>query len=488
MHWTCPRPTDRSPLRHAPKIFAPLILFAAINLPGTWTVNAAQAENLLHETRKKTAPVADGGNLVGHGGPVKSIRVNHDGTHALTASFDYAAMYWDLTKPKPAPKARLTDHDGPVNAVAFVNASGQAVSVSDDGAVRLWDLASQKVLHKFEGHQAKAFDVAVSPDGKWAVSASWDRSLRLWGLTDKTVGPVLTGHDGPVNAALFSSTGEHVYSGSYDGTIRMWRVDTGKAVRPIHKHGWGINVMRMLPGGTALLFGTLNGDVQILDLKSSEIVKLLVPHEGPVLALAVSHAHGLVATGGGDGVIRVWSIADWALLQEYKNPHGPVWSMAFSGDGKRVYYAGLDDFVISWQIDPRAEFEPVQSKFPRRFQQRGRMSLGEIQFARKCSVCHTLTPEDGNRAGPTLYKILGRKAGSLPGYPYSKGLRDSSIIWNEKTIARLFDEGPDIVTPGSKMPLQRIVDKEKRRALISFLKEATKERSQNGQTAVQNPK
>ena len=77
------------------------------------------------------------------------------------------------------------------------------------------------------------------------------------------------------------------------------------------------------------------------------------------------------------------------------------------------------------------------------------------------------------RAGPTLYKIFGRKAGTLEGYKYSKALIDSDIIWNEESINRLFDEGPDKVTPGTKMPIQRMKKIQDRQDLVMFLKKAT---------------
>jgi cytochrome c len=101
------------------------------------------------------------------------------------------------------------------------------------------------------------------------------------------------------------------------------------------------------------------------------------------------------------------------------------------------------------------------------------VSPGESQFARKCSLCHTLRPDGRNRAGPTLYKVFGRKAGTLPGYPYSDALLNADIVWSEETIGKLFGLGPDHYTPGTKMPLQKISDPEKRKALIAYLKVAT---------------
>jgi len=46
-------------------------------------------------------------------------------------------------------------------------------------------------------------------------------------------------------------------------------------------------------------------------------------------------------------------------------------------------------------------------------------------------------------------------------------------VWNDETIAKLFDDGPDVVTPGSKMPVQRLKSVEDRDALIAYLKRAT---------------
>ena len=44
-------------------------------------------------------------------------------------------------------------------------------------------------------------------------------------------------------------------------------------------------------------------------------------------------------------------------------------------------------------------------------------------------------------------------------------------VWTDETVHRLFDEGPDRVTPGSKMPMQRITREEDRADLIAFLRE-----------------
>ena len=423
-----------------------------------------------------TAPRA--ADLKGHGGPVKTVSVAPDGSRALTGSFDYSMIFWVLDGEQSALLKRFDDHDGAVNATAFTPNGKLAISGGDDGSVGVWNLDTHKLVHRFNGHTGKIVDVAVSPDGRLAVSASWDRSVRLWRLDELKAGPVLNGHKNNVNAVAFSPDGKTLYSGGYDGVIWMWDGVTGKRMRPVLNFGWGINVLHALPDGERLVFGSLNGAVNVLDVESGEIVKKLDIHEGPVLSAALLKKHGLFATGGADGKIRVWSTADWKVRFKHENPYGPVWAIDFAADGKSLYYGGLDDFVIHWQMDPVKPFEQAKGEFPRRFQVAGDVDPGELQFARKCSVCHTLKADGANRAGPTLYRLFGRKAGTVPGYVYSDALTGSDIIWNEKTVAELFTEGPEHYTPGTKMPLQRIKNPDEREALIAYLKRATAPASQ----------
>jgi cytochrome c len=416
------------------------------------------------------------GNLVGHGGPINAIRVDPATGRALTGSFDYSMMVWNVAGDEPRQLFRFADHDGPVNAVTFVPGGRRALSADNDGAVALWDLETGRLVHKFRGHEAKVVGLAVSEDGRWAVSAGWDRTARLWDLVELKSGPVLWGHRGPVNAAALSADGSRIYTAGSDGEIVVhdrgggWR-------RPIYKHGWGINVLEWLPGSDRLAFGALDGAAGILDGETGEVVVELKAHQRPVLALAVHAEPGLLATGGADGIIRVMQSGDGALIAEHRNPFGPVWALAFTTGGEGLYYGGLDDFATLLSVAPRAPFEPAENRFPRRFQASGNprdpLAQGELEFARNCSICHTLTPDGANRAGPTLHNLFGRKAGAVPGYPYSEALKNLGLVWTEETVARLFELGPEQVAPGSKMPLQKIADESQREALVAYLKAAT---------------
>jgi len=93
---------------------------------------------------------------------------------------------------------------------------------------------------------------------------------------------------------------------------------------------------------------------------------------------------------------------------------------------------------------------------------------------RACAACHALTPEGGNMAGPTLYGLFGRRMGSVAGYDYSDRLARGDIVWTRETVADLFTRGPDVVTPGTRMPVQTVGNAEDLAALLRFLEAATR--------------
>jgi len=461
-----------------------LAVLTIVLLSGSDLLIAAQSSDAPAGSSAQTSP-----NLVGHGGPIHAIQLNEDKTRVLTGSFDYSMMLWDISGDAPKQIRRFDDHDGWVKAVAFL-ADGKHSLAAGGGDVYLWNLETGEKLHTFKGHAAEISALALSEDKKWVATSSSDRTVRLWNLETLKAGPVLKGHRGPVNGVAFSVDGKTVYSASYDGTIRTWDSATGEFKRILYRHGFGINAIQRLPGKDLLVFGALNGKAHVVDGKSGESLHEFASNQGPYLALAIQEKPGLLALSGFQkkggavvGIIRVIRIGDWAPIETYEDPRGPIWSMDFGSIGSTIYYGGKDDYVTVWQVTPRKSFESVSGPVPRRYEIAETRDPGELQFARKCSLCHTLSSDSGNRAGPTLYKIFGRKAGSLPGYPYSDALKNADIIWNEKTIGLLFGLGPNHYTPGTKMPIQKIDDPDTLKALIAYLKVATEgEKKSNIQT------
>jgi cytochrome c len=100
----------------------------------------------------------------------------------------------------------------------------------------------------------------------------------------------------------------------------------------------------------------------------------------------------------------------------------------------------------------------------------GKEAASEQQvFNNACRTCHT-TKEGDNRQGPNLYKIIGRKAGSLPDYSYSSAMKGADFVWDEEKLER-FIANPDEVVPGNNMkPYSGLASTDDRTKVITFLK------------------
>jgi cytochrome c2 len=84
-----------------------------------------------------------------------------------------------------------------------------------------------------------------------------------------------------------------------------------------------------------------------------------------------------------------------------------------------------------------------------------------------CGVCHSVTPGQ-NMIGPSLAGVVGRRSGTVPGFSYSAGAKDTHITWNDGTLDRYLAD-PSAVIPGTTMPAPG-VDVAQRRAIIAYLK------------------
>ncbi|WP_425074696.1 c-type cytochrome [Sagittula sp. S175] len=390
--------------------------------------------------------------LKGHGGPIMGIAVSHEGT-VVTASFDNSVGVWEGRSPD-----WLEGHDAAVNAVAL--GDGFIVSGGDDFTVRLWSDAP-RVLGQ---HKGKVMALAVS--GDLVASASWDGTLGLWPLTGE--GRLLDAPGG-VNTVAFD-TPSRLYAGTSTGQLMRYDLDTGEAL-PLANHGFGINELIVSPDWIA--YGAVDGGTRVIDHSGDEIADFTLDRR-PILSMAYHAPSHQLAVGDGHGYIMMLDTAAWAITRDFRaTRQGPVWALAFSPDGATIWAGGLDDVAYGWPVASLDAFEPGISGERSFLRDADTMSNGERQFMRKCSICHATTPGPSRKAGPTLHGIFGRRAGSLPDYPYSETLATSDILWTDATIDTLFDQGPDHYIPGSRMPMQVISGATDRADLVTWLKQAT---------------
>ena len=96
---------------------------------------------------------------------------------------------------------------------------------------------------------------------------------------------------------------------------------------------------------------------------------------------------------------------------------------------------------------------------------------GEKIF-KKCAACHSITKGGGNKIGPALWGILGRKAGSLSDYKYSKAMVAFGKQWSFEQMNGFLTKPKEWVK-GTKMSYAGLKNAKDRAALILYMNENT---------------
>lgn len=406
------------------------------------------------------AGIAGAADLRGHGGPVRAIVV--DGALTATGSFDTTVIRWDAARGTASEILRF--HDGAVNALIALPGGGLA-SASEDRRIAIWGSNGPRPVRVLEGHQGPVSGLALSPDGAVLASASWDGTVRLWSMTG---GPpqVIDGHRGPVNAVTFLPDGRFASAG-YDGSLRISSRDG--AIQMIEL---GLPLNALIVSGGEIIAAGADGALRFVDPATGKTDTLEIA-EVPIVALAAGADGSRLAVAGFRGALVIVDRARRSPLRRLEGPAFPLWSLAFTPDGREILTGGADRLVRRWNLATGDPVNPVIAEATEARLKSLETHPGAEMF-RACIACHTLSAEDGNRAGPSLHRIMGRRIGTAPGYAYSPALPKLDIVWNRETISKLFEIGPTLYTPGTKMPDQIIASPADREALMDFLDKATR--------------
>ena len=92
---------------------------------------------------------------------------------------------------------------------------------------------------------------------------------------------------------------------------------------------------------------------------------------------------------------------------------------------------------------------------------------GKLLFLR-CASCHAIAESASIKVGPNLHGVIGRKAGSLPGYAYSPAMKATAFSWTPVMLDKWLTR-PNALVPGTSMAFEGMASEADRQALIAYL-------------------
>lgn len=100
----------------------------------------------------------------------------------------------------------------------------------------------------------------------------------------------------------------------------------------------------------------------------------------------------------------------------------------------------------------------------------GDPEAGEGVF-QTCRRCHMIGEGAENRVGPVLNDVIGRQAGTYPGFDYSDAMvqaGEDGLVWNGETL-RSFLQDPQSYVEGTRMPFTGLPSETDRRNVVAYI-------------------
>jgi WD40 repeat protein len=318
----------------------------ALSRKGDTFASAVGNRVYLWRTDQPDKPYA--GPLV-HGGAVRAVDFNHDGTSLVTASAGGSARLWDAATGKP--RAEPLRHSGAVEVASFSGDGRLVLSASVDGTARLWDAATGKPLGEPLVHGAAVRAAAFSPDDKCVATGGDDAAVRLWDVATRRVlvGPLH--HDGLVEVLAFSPDGRTVAGGTADGHIHLWDLATGRSRHRLTDHTSRIRALVFCPNGKFLASGSDDHTAILWDVAVG-VSRARLPHHESVRTIAFGPGGKALASGAADSTACLWSGNSGRSLGAPLPHQGDLNAVAFGPRGETLLTASDDSLVRLWPTLP----------------------------------------------------------------------------------------------------------------------------------------
>lgn len=279
-------------------------------------------------------------------GGIYSIAFSPDGK-SVVAGVLSTIWFCNLTTGKAALTSRV--HSSVIYSVAF-SADGNVLATgSDDKTIKLWSMTTGRQLQTFKSHTSSIREVAFTPNGTSLASGDGDHNVKIWSWQGAQKLENLKGHTSFITSLIFSSDGKTLFSGSArydekrDKSVKIWDAATGKELHTLRGHTDKVDCLALSPDGKTLASGSKDKSIIIWDIATGEKIQTISTSLF-VYSLAFSPDGKTLASGlsekeiFGDKSIQLWDIATGQKLKTLNASHLIVPQIAFSPDGKIIFF------------------------------------------------------------------------------------------------------------------------------------------------------
>ncbi|AMV19845.1 protein kinase domain-containing protein [Planctomyces sp. SH-PL14] len=314
-----------------------------------------EAFDLVRSRAQEQATAAGQSNrrLEGHLASVDVVRLNRDGTRAITGSSDRTLRSWDLDT--GAPSAPLGEHAAPINGLDVTADWSAAVSIDVEGHLQCWDLASG--IRRWSvgtGFRMIGF-VSISRSGQMCLAGGPFLENTPCSLRSVETGQRLATLKGPVEHMFntFRFLGEHdMVVATESDAMRFWRPSDGEPFPVVARVPLCLLPRRPIEfdhDGQFFVAPCDNVDIALMDVPMARVVRTFRGHKDAVLHLSSPPKLDHFVSAGSDATVRHWDVQTGRCLRTIHMGAEHVTALAISADGGRILAGTESGLALAWK-------------------------------------------------------------------------------------------------------------------------------------------
>jgi len=271
------------------------------------------------------------------------------------------------------PKATIRSHKGEVWALAFSPDGKMLASGDDDGVVQLWTADGKRRLTALKTDRSKIRDLAFNPKLPILAAGRGSGLVELISLRTGRAMGVAGRHASWVRCVVFSSDGKMILSGGNDVRAYLRDLKKGKPVAVFHRPDSQFEDMAFSPDGKLIAMciarrrpeGGWGGAMELWDPSTGKLSRTLMAKSAHVNSVAFSPDGRRLFYGFEKGIALVWDLSrtePGAKHERVLAGHDlGVDSVMVSDDSKRLMTGGNEGRAIAWDVETGRELARVDT-------------------------------------------------------------------------------------------------------------------------------